>query len=68
STRIKSLPTLPEGLEELILTSTEIPRLPNLPSSLLVLDCSWNPIALDPEYQAELKAQRPGLEIIAHVS
>ena len=68
STRIKSLPTLPEGLEDLILTNTEIPRLPNQPSSLLVLDCSWNPIALDPEYQAELKAQRPGLEIIAHVS
>ncbi len=65
STGITNLPKLPEGLKRLNLGSTKISRLPNLPSSLLVLDCSWSPIALDLEYQAELKAQRPNLRILA---
>ncbi len=60
---IKSLPYLPEGLEELIVSYSSIDELPLLPKSLKILECTGSPLADDRGQIKEIRISNPHLSI-----
>jgi hypothetical protein len=60
---IKSLPDLPEGLEELIVSYSSIDKLPLLPKSLKILECTGSPLADDRAQIKEIRISNPHLSI-----